>query len=56
MKKDYYLTCIYSNGAVSGPTRMPLVQSFPEAEKEKKKMEKLYPDCRFEIQVVDAFM
>lgn len=54
MKKDYYVTVTEANGQVAGPFRLPLIESFPEAVKWKRKEERKRPGCKVAIEVKDA--
>ncbi len=47
--KIYYLTVIYPNDSVSGPTRLIGVHDVKEVQRLLKQQQKLHPDCKLEI-------
>lgn len=42
---DYYLTLIYPDGGICGPTRILMIDSDRQAKAHMRKTKKRYPDC-----------
>lgn len=51
---DYFLTMTWSDGPVSGPTRLMGIHDDKSAYKFMKQQEKRYPDCTFSLSKVKA--